>query len=65
MFMFNYDYSESPAMIIALSVILIIGIIGLGIIICEFLEKPLDKAIKAWYNKYVIKGASAPKKGNK
>lgn len=39
MFMFNYDYSESPAMIIALSVILIIGIIGLGFIIYEFFRK--------------------------
>ena len=61
MFMFNYDYSESPAMIVALSVILVIGIIGLGFIICEFLEKPLDKTIKTWYNKYVIKRASALK----
>ena len=39
MFMFNYGYSESPAMIIALSVILIIGIIGLGFIIYEFFKE--------------------------
>lgn len=38
MFMFNYGYSESPGMIIALSVILIIGIIGLGIIIYDFFK---------------------------
>ena len=38
MFMFNYGYSESPAMIIALSVLLIIGIIGLGFIIYEFFK---------------------------
>ena len=39
MFMFNYGYSESPAMIIALSAILIVGIIGLGFIIYEFFRK--------------------------
>lgn len=39
MFMFNYGYSESPAMIIALSVILIVGIVGLGFIIYEFFRK--------------------------
>lgn len=39
MFMFNYGYSESLAMTIALSVILIIGIIGLGFIIYEFFRK--------------------------
>ena len=39
MFMFDYGYSESPAMIIALSAILIIGIIGLGFIIYEFFRK--------------------------
>ena len=39
MFMFNYGYSESPAMIITLSAILIIGIIGLGFIIYEFFRK--------------------------
>lgn len=39
MFMFNYGYSESLTMIIALSVILIIGIIGLGFIIYEFFKK--------------------------
>lgn len=39
MFMFNYGYSESPAMIIALTAILIIGIIGLGFIIYEFFRK--------------------------
>ena len=39
MFMFNYDYSESLAMIIALGIILIIGIIGLGFIIYEFFRK--------------------------
>jgi hypothetical protein len=37
--MFNYGYSESPAMIIALSAILITGIIGLGFIIYEFFRK--------------------------
>ena len=30
----------------------------------NFLEKTLDKINKMCYNKYVIKGASAPKKGN-
>lgn len=39
MFMFNYNYFESLTMIIALSVILIIGIIGLGFIIYEFFKK--------------------------
>lgn len=39
MFMFNYGYSESPAMIIALTAILIIGIIGLGFIIYEFFKE--------------------------
>lgn len=43
MFMFNYGYSESPAMIIALSAILIIGIIGLDLLFTNFLEKTLDK----------------------
>jgi hypothetical protein len=37
--MFNYDYSESPAMIIAFSAIVVIGIIGLGFIIYEFFIK--------------------------
>ena len=36
--LFNYGYSESPAMIIALSIILIIGIIGLGFIIYDFFK---------------------------
>lgn len=41
MFMFNYGYSESPAMIIALSIILIIEIVGMGFIIYEcFRKKP-------------------------
>jgi hypothetical protein len=35
MFVFNYDYSESPAMIIALSIILLVGLVGLGFIIFE------------------------------
>ena len=39
MFVFNYNYSESLAMIIALSAILIIGIIGLGYIIYDFFIK--------------------------
>lgn len=39
MFMFNYSYSESPAMIVALSAILAIGIISLGFIIYEFFRK--------------------------
>lgn len=39
MFMFNYGYSESPAMIIALSAILIVEVIGLGFIIYEFFRK--------------------------
>ena len=39
MFMFNHGYAESPAMIIALSVTLIVGIIGLGFIIYEFFRK--------------------------
>lgn len=30
----------------------------------NFLEKTLDKSHSMCYNKYVIKGASAPKKGN-
>ena len=38
MFMFNYGYSESPGMVIALSAILIIGIIGLGFIIYDFFK---------------------------
>ena len=39
MFMFNYGYAESPAMIIALSAILFIGIVGLVFIIYEFFKK--------------------------
>ena len=39
MFMFNYDNSESTAMISALSAILIIEIIGLGFIIYEKKKK--------------------------
>lgn len=39
MFVFNYGYSEYPAVIIALSVILITEIIGLGFIIYEFFRK--------------------------
>ena len=39
MFMFNYNYSESPAMIIALSAILFVGVVGLGFIIYEFFRK--------------------------
>ena len=40
MFMFNYGYSDSPAIVIALSVILAIGVIGLGYIIYEcFIKK--------------------------
>ena len=41
MFMFNYGYSDFPAMVIALSIILAIGVIGLGYIIYEcFIKKP-------------------------
>ena len=40
MFMFNHQYTDSPAMIIALSVILAIGVIGLGYIVYEcFIKK--------------------------
>lgn len=39
MFMFNYDYPESTAMVIALSAILLVGIVGLGFIIYEFFRK--------------------------
>jgi len=39
MFMFNYEYSDSPAIVIALSIILAIGVIGLGYIIYEFFRK--------------------------
>lgn len=39
MFMFNYQYADSPAIIIALSVILAIGVIGLGYIVYEFFIK--------------------------
>ena len=39
MFMFNYGYSNSPAIVIALSIILAIGVIGLGCIIYEFFIK--------------------------
>lgn len=39
MFMFNYGYSDSPAIIIALSIVLVIGVIGLGCIIYEFFIK--------------------------
>lgn len=39
MFMFNYGYSDSPAIVIALSIILAVGIIGLGYIIYEFFIK--------------------------
>ena len=41
MFMFNHGYSDSPAMVIVLSIMLVIGVIGLGYIIYEFFsEKP-------------------------
>ena len=39
MFVFNYGYSDSPAIVIALSIILAIGIIGLGFIVYEFFRK--------------------------
>ena len=39
MFMFNYGYSDSPAIVIALSIILAIGVIGLGYIIYEFFSE--------------------------
>ena len=40
MFMFNYNYSNSPAIIIALSVILTVGVVGLGYIVYEeFIKK--------------------------
>lgn len=39
MFMFNYGYSDSLAIIIALSIVLAIGVIGLGCIIYEFFIK--------------------------
>lgn len=40
MFMFNYGYSDSPAMVIVLSIMLAIGVIGLGYIIYEcFIKK--------------------------
>ena len=40
MFMFNYNYSsDNPAITIALCIVLLIGIIGLGFIIWEFFRK--------------------------
>lgn len=40
MFMFNYNYSpDNPAIVIALTVILVIGIIGLGLIFWENFRK--------------------------
>lgn len=40
MFMFSYDYSDPPAIVIALSIILAIGVIGLGYIVYEcFIKK--------------------------
>lgn len=40
MFMFNYNYPDSPAIIIALSIILAIGVIGLGYVIYDcFIKK--------------------------
>lgn len=40
MFMFNYDYSsDNPAIVIALTIILVIGIIGLGLILWEDFRK--------------------------
>ena len=40
MFMFNYNYSpDNPAIVIALTVILMIGIIGLGLIFWENFRK--------------------------
>lgn len=39
MFMFNYGYSDYPAVVIALSAILVVELIGLGFIIYEFFRK--------------------------
>ena len=39
MFMFNYGYSDHPAVVIALSAILVVELIGLGFIIYEFFRK--------------------------
>ena len=40
MFMFNYNYSsDNPAIVIALTAILAIGIIGLGLILWENFRK--------------------------
>ena len=40
MFMFNYYHSsDNPAIVIALTVILVIGIIGLGLILWENFRK--------------------------
>lgn len=40
MFMFNYSYSpDNPVIVIALTVILVIGIIGLGLILWENFRK--------------------------
>ena len=40
MFVFNYGYSDSPAIIIAVSFILAIGVIGLGYVVYEcFIKK--------------------------
>ena len=39
MFVFNYGYAESQAIVIALKAILFIGNVGLGFIIYEFFKK--------------------------
>ncbi len=39
MFMLNYGYSDSPSIVIALSIILAIGVIGLGYIVYEFFSE--------------------------
>lgn len=39
MFIMNYEYSDSLAIIIALSIVLAIGVIGLGYIFYEFFIK--------------------------
>ena len=40
MFVFNYGYSDSPAIVIVLSVILAIEVIGMGYVIYEcFIKK--------------------------
>ena len=45
MFVFNYGYSDYPAIVIALSIILAIEVIGLGYVVYEcFIKKSWQRA---------------------